>query len=100
MIAILVDTETIPTDSCLAVDAKVGIVGRVRRMIDVGRSNDSICTADNTIHDSSMDYKQIICSFPCMDSNCKHHPITAPVDGTMCEYIDLFMTEGCVRDDV
>ena len=37
MIAILVDTETIPTDSCLAVDAKVGTVGRiVRRMIDCG----------------------------------------------------------------
>lgn len=36
MIAIPVDTESIPTDSCLAVDAKVGTVGRVRRMIDCG----------------------------------------------------------------
>lgn len=36
MIAIPVDTETIPTDSCLAVSVKVGIVGRVRRMINCG----------------------------------------------------------------
>jgi hypothetical protein len=34
MIAILADTETIPTDSCLAVSAKAVTVGRVRRMID------------------------------------------------------------------
>ena len=37
MIAIPANTETIQTDSCLAVDAKVGIVGRiVRRMINCG----------------------------------------------------------------
>lgn len=37
MIAIPVDTETTQTVSCLAVDAKVGTVGRiVRRMINCG----------------------------------------------------------------
>lgn len=36
MIAIPANTVTIPTDSCLAVDAKVGTVGRVRRMINCG----------------------------------------------------------------
>ena len=99
MIAIPVDTESIPTDSCLAVDAKAVIVGRVRRMIDVGRSYDTGGLADDTIHNSSLDSQPLICSHPCMDSTCKHHPIAAPVDGTMCEYIDLFMTEGCVRKD-
>lgn len=65
----------------------------------MGRSNDTTGTADNTIHDSGMDNQQVICSHPCLDSTCKHHPIAAPVDGTMCEYIDLFTTEGCVRKD-
>ena len=36
MIAIPADTESIPMDSCLAVDAKVGTAGRVRRMINCG----------------------------------------------------------------
>jgi hypothetical protein len=65
----------------------------------VGRSNDTGGLADNTVHNSSMDNQPVICSHPCMDSNCVHHPIAAPVDGTMCEYIDLFKSEGCVRKD-
>lgn len=36
MIAIPVDTETIQTDSFHVVSAKVGIVGKVRRMINCG----------------------------------------------------------------
>lgn len=65
----------------------------------MGRSNDTTGTADNTNNDSSLDNQQVICSYPCMDSNCKHHPIAAPVDGTTCRYIDLHNSEGCVRDD-
>jgi hypothetical protein len=65
----------------------------------VGWSNDANRIAHDTVHNSSMADQPLICSHPCMDSNCKHHPITAPVDGTMCEYIDLFKSEGCVRKD-
>ena len=65
----------------------------------VGRSNDIVGNANDLNHNSGMDSQPVICSHSCMDSNCKHHPIAAPVDGTMCEYIDLFMTEGCVRKD-
>lgn len=65
----------------------------------VGRSNDTGGLTDDTVHNSGMADQPLICSHPCMDSTCKHHPIAAPVDGTMCEYIDLFKSEGCVRDD-
>lgn len=67
--------------------------------MSVGRSNDSSRLIDDTVHDSSIDNQPVICSHPCLDSTCKHHPIAAPVDGTMCEYIDLFKSEGCVRKD-
>jgi hypothetical protein len=65
----------------------------------VGWSNDTVNVSGDSNHSGSLDSQPVICSHPCMDSNCKHHPIAAPVDGTMCEYIDLFMTEGCVRKD-
>ena len=104
MIAIPVSTETtlwrwnlVSHAQALVAFARDG--NRKGRMIDVGRSNDTGGLADNTVHDSSMDDQPVICSHPCMDSNCVHHPIAAPVDGTMCEYIDLFKSEGCVRKD-
>jgi len=63
----------------------------------VGRSNDTTGTADNLNHNSCMAYKQVICSYPCMDSTCKYHPIAAPVDGTMCRYVNCFGSEWCKR---
>ena len=63
----------------------------------MGRSNGTTDTADNTANDSSLDNQQVICSHPCMDSTCKHHPIAAPIDGTVCGYKDLHNTEGCKR---
>ena len=63
----------------------------------MGRSNDSIGTADNISHNNCLDYKQIICSYPCMDSTCNHHPIAAPIDGTTCRYVNCYGSEGCRR---
>lgn len=63
----------------------------------VGRSNDSTGTVNNPVEHSSVADQPLICSHPCMDSTCKHHPISAPIDGTECRYIDLFRTEGCER---
>lgn len=63
----------------------------------MGRSNDTTGIADNISHDSRMAGKQIICSYPCMDSTCAHHPVAAPIDGTICGYKDLHNTEGCKR---
>lgn len=62
----------------------------------MGRSNDTTGTADNLSHNSRMDDKQVICSYPCME-NCQYHPINAPIDGTICGYKDLHNTEGCKR---
>lgn len=68
-----------------------------RKVEHVGRSNDTTGIADNTNNDNRMDNQPLICSHPCMDSTCKHHPISAPIDGTECRYIDLFRTEGCEK---
>ena len=63
----------------------------------VGRSNDTNRLAHGTVHNSGLDSQPVICSHPCMDSNCKHHPIAAPVDGTTCRYVDCHGAEGCRR---
>lgn len=66
----------------------------------MGRSNDTTGTADNIGNDSRLDNQPVICCYPCMDSTCAHHPITAPVDGTVCGYKDLHNTEGCKRGQI
>ena len=68
-----------------------------RKVEHVGRSNDSTGTVNNPVEHSSVADQPLICSHPCMDSTCKHHPISAPIDGTECRYIDLFRTDGCER---
>jgi hypothetical protein len=65
----------------------------------VRRSNDTVNVSGDFNHNSSLDNQPLICSHPCLDSTCKHHPIAAPTDGTTCKYIDLYKSEGCVRDD-
>ena len=63
----------------------------------MGRSNDTGGLTDNTVHDSSLANQPVICSHPCMDSTCKHHPIAAPIDGTTCRYVNCYGSEGCKR---
>lgn len=64
------------------------------------RSNDTFGNPGNPDNHSGMADQPLICSHPCMISYCKHHPIAAPTDGTLCIYVDLFTMEGwkgCVR---
>jgi len=70
-----------------------------KKVEHVGRSNDTVNISGDSNHSGSLDNQPVICSYPCMDSTCKHHPIAAPIDGTTCRYIDLHKSEGCVRKD-
>lgn len=63
----------------------------------MGRSNDTVSISGDSNHSSSLDNQPVICSYPCMDDSCCHHPIAAPVDGTTCRYVNCFGSEWCRR---
>lgn len=58
------------------------------------RCNDSNSPFDNSVDNSSVADQPLICSHLCTEV-CRYHPINAPIDGTECKYIDLYLEEGC-----
>lgn len=64
----------------------------------MGCSNDTVNISDDSNHDSRLDNQPVICSYPCMDDSCCHHPIAAPINGITYRYVDCHGSEGCKRE--